>query len=139
MFGRTVAVLACAAVALVAVGCGESGASTPGVTAGATTELRIVAWPRGPKGAHRTWTLRCRPVGGSLPRRERACARLAAIRRPFRPTPRDVACSEIYGGPQVARVTGRLEGRRVRALFTRVNGCEIERWERVRFLLPVRV
>ena len=137
-FGRTVAVLACAAFIPVVVSCGESGASTSAVRAVPPTELRIVVWPRGTKGAQRSWTLRCRPVGGSLPRRERACARLTALRRPFRPTPRNVACSEIYGGPQVARVSGRLDGRRVRALLTRVNGCEIERWDRVRFLLPVR-
>ena len=136
---RTVAVLACAAVVVVVVACGESGDSKASPReAVAATELRIVVWPRGTKGPRRSWTLRCQPVGGSLPRPARACARLAALRRPFRPTPRNVACSEIYGGPHVARVTGRLDRRRVRALLTRVNGCEIERWDRVRFLLPVR-
>jgi hypothetical protein len=47
-----------------------------------------------------------------------------------------MACTAIYGGPQRARVTGRLRGYPVRATFNRTNGCEIARWDRVRFLFP---
>jgi hypothetical protein len=57
--------------------------------------------------------------------------------QPFRRVPRDAVCLEIYGGPQTALVTGRLRGRRVRARFNRHDGCEIGRWNRVRFLFPV--
>ena len=35
------------------------------------------------------------------------------------------ACTLIYGGPQTARVTGRLDGRRVDRRFARTDGCEI--------------
>jgi hypothetical protein len=48
--------------------------------------------------------------------------------------PKNVACTEIYGGPQVARVAGILRGRRIGASFNRENGCEIARWNRVAFL-----
>jgi len=58
------------------------------------------------------------------------------MRRPFRPVPADTACTEIYGGPHVAEVRGRFRGRRVSAQFTRTDGCQIERWNRVRFLFP---
>jgi hypothetical protein len=61
---------------------------------------------------------------------------LLRLRDPFAPVPKNVACTEIYGGPQVARVRGVFRGRRVRAGFDRTNGCEIARWNRVAFLFP---
>jgi len=83
------------------------------------------------------WTLRCEPVGGTLPRRAAACRELARLGwRAFRPVSPTMACTEIYGGPQVAFVSGRLDGRRVWARLSRVDGCQIERWVRVRSLLP---
>jgi Subtilisin inhibitor-like len=103
----------------------------------ASTSLHITVWPQGPDAAKRTWTLQCAPLGGTLPHRATACRRLASLERPFRNVPKDVVCTQIYGGPQTALVTGRLEARRVRATFNRRNGCEIDRWNRVRFLFPV--
>jgi hypothetical protein len=104
----------------------------------ASTSLHITVWPEGPHAAKRVWTLRCAPAGGTLPHRAAACRRLAGMSRPFRPVPRDAACLEIYGGPQTALITGRLRGARVRAQFDRHDGCEIDRWNRVRFLFPVK-
>ena len=58
------------------------------------------------------------------------CPRLASITlEDLAPTPPNVACTELYGGPQTASVTGRLHGRAVDARFSRVDGCEIARWE----------
>ncbi len=37
----------------------------------------------------------------------------------------------IFGGPGKATVTGTLDGAAVDATFTRANGCEISRWERM--------
>ena len=55
----------------------------------------------------------------------------------FAPVPRDAVCTEIYGGPQVARVVGRVNGKRVWASFNRANGCHISRWDRLApWLLP---
>ena len=48
-----------------------------------------------------------------------------------------MACTQIYGGPAVARVTGRFRGNRIWAEFRRRDGCEIDRWDRLRPLLPV--
>jgi hypothetical protein len=45
-------------------------------------------------------------------------------------------CTQIYGGPQEALVTGTFGGRRVWARFSRRNGCEIARWNRIAFLFP---
>jgi Subtilisin inhibitor-like len=105
----------------------------------AATSLHITVWPEGPHAAKRTWTLGCAPTGGTLPHRAAACRRLGGMGRPFRPVPPGSACLAIYGGPQTALITGRLRGARVRAHFDRHDGCEIDRWNRVRFLLPVAV
>jgi len=103
----------------------------------ASTSLHVTVWPHGPKGASHSWTLRCAPAAGTLPNRASACRRLARMSHPFRPVPPNVACTDIYGGPQTALVTGRLRGQRVRASFNRHDGCETARWNRVRFLFPV--
>ncbi len=103
----------------------------------ASTSLHITVWPNGE--AHtpkRAYTLQCAQVGGTLPHPAAACTKLAALKAPFAPTPKDRACTQIYGGPQEALVTGRFRGHSVRAHFSRENGCEIARWNRVRFLFP---
>jgi hypothetical protein len=103
-----------------------------------SASLTITVWPQGREHASHTWTLRCDPAGGTLPRAASACRRLAAIPvNPFAPTPPRTACTMIYGGPQVARVRGSFRGRRVWATFTRADGCAIARWNRVSFLFPV--
>jgi hypothetical protein len=106
-----------------------------------SASLHVTVWPNGrDDSAKRTWTLRCAPAGGTLPRAANACQRLAALQNPFAPRRRvGVACTDVYGGPQFALVTGRVRSRPVRATFSRVNGCEIARWNRVRFLFPVPV
>ncbi len=103
----------------------------------ASDELRVTYWAQGrERGTPQRWTLRCRPAGGTLPRASGACAKLAAMRRPFEPIPSDRACTEIYGGPQEAIVAGTYEGRRIWIRLGRANGCEISRFDRLRFLLP---
>lgn len=104
---------------------------------GASTSLLITVWPQGPDGERKTWTLRCDPVGGTLPRRVEACRRLAALERPFAAIPRDAVCTMIYGGPARARVTGTHRGRKVWVSFSREDGCRIGRWKRHDFLFPV--
>jgi hypothetical protein len=82
--------------------------------------------------APKTWTLTCDPVGGSLPAAEQACTVLAAAASkgedPFAPTPKDQMCTQIYGGPETATITGTWNGKKVDATFNRKNGCEIKRW-----------
>lgn len=129
---RAVPALLAACVGLVACTAAAGGPSSG-------TSLRIAYWEDGmaakPDAA---WTLRCQPAGGSLAQPVRACARLAAGGRAlFAPLPPNAVCTEIYGGPQRARVTGVLDGRHVWATFSRSNGCHIARWARVSpWLLP---
>jgi hypothetical protein len=103
----------------------------------AGTDLRIQVWSQGRNGPPtRTFTLRCDPTGGNLRDAAGACRRLAALRNPFAPPRQDVACTQIYGGPQEALITGRYRGRRVSTLLSLRDGCEIERWQRLAFLTP---
>lgn len=103
----------------------------------AATSLNITVWPEGSSSpGKRTYTLTCAPVGGTLPRRASACTKLMTLRSPFVATPRGAACTQVYGGPQEALVTGRFRGKLVRAGFGRKDGCQIARWNRVQFLFP---
>jgi hypothetical protein len=129
---RGILVVAVAAAALGACASGSAGTSS-------TTSLKIVYWENRQRPDDRTvWTLRCNPARGTLARPARACQRLAdGGMKLFAPLPRDVACTQIYGGPQSALVTGTFEGKRVWARFSRHDGCQISRWNRLApWLLP---
>jgi hypothetical protein len=96
-----------------------------GPTTGSTTELTIVLDDgTGPV----TWTLTCDPAGGTHPDPAAACAALAEMAAPFAPVPEDLLCTQVYGGPERAVVTGTWRGAPVHATFTRKDGCEIARW-----------
>ena len=49
--------------------------------------------------------------------------------------PKDQVCTQVYGGPQKATVTGRIRGRPVQATITRTNGCSIAQWDALVALL----
>jgi len=81
-------------------------------------------------GNRSAFTLRCQPPAGTHPDPAAGCAGLAAAGLPaFAPTDPGVACTEIYGGPETATVTGTVSGQRVDATFSRTDGCEISRWD----------
>jgi Subtilisin inhibitor-like len=129
-----------AALAVV-VGCGAGAtAASSAAATSASAELRIAYWENGSKtGAARTWTLRCDPAGGTLgtlARERDACRRLAALKRPFAPPDPDLACTQQYGGPQQALITGTYQGRRVWVRLGLADGCQISRFKRLAFLIP---
>ena len=66
------------------------------------------------RGRRRRWHLTCDPAGGTHPDPEAACGILAdhgELALP--PVPKDVACTEIYGGPEKATIFGTCQGQRV--------------------------
>jgi hypothetical protein len=103
--------------------------------AAAVTALSIVVSP-GDGGSAKRWTLMCTPAGGSLPSPATVCRKLGRLGEWYAPIPDGTACTQIFGGPQTARVVGRYRGRRLWVTFRRRNGCEINRWARVAFLFP---
>lgn len=130
---RALGVLAVAAVLTLATG------STTRAESGQETSLRVAYWEDGSSTApNEVWTLRCNPPRGTLPRPAVACRKLAAGGpKLFAPLPPNVACTQIYGGPQKARVVGTVAGKRVWTTFARTDGCQIARWNRLSpWLLP---
>src|SRR5688572_6928648 len=95
---------------LVVVGCG-AGASAPAAGTSGGTDLKISYWGEGATAEPgKKWTLRCNPAAGTLPRAAAACRQLGTMRSPFAPIPKDVMCTEQYGGPQVAVISGTFRG-----------------------------
>jgi hypothetical protein len=121
---RYATVIACL---LVLAGCGSEEEAQEGAdgSSAPATELTVKVWPEGRNGALRERTVECpgAPVCGEL-----SAGSLA-------PVPGDTACTAIYGGPGVARVTGTVRGEPVDERFSLEDGCQIARWERNRALL----
>jgi hypothetical protein len=110
-----------AAIALLA-GCGSDGS---GGTSEPRYDVTISYRPTGAAGGEQTATLTCDPDGGTHPDPAKACDALLQNEDALEPVPGDVACTEIYGGPQVATIVGGD----VNASFSRSNGCQIARWD----------
>lgn len=145
----------CAAVlslAVLAAGCGQTtvdpssappDSADPTATPAPRTELTIerdlvpaTEPPRLDGFTPGTWTLTCQPTGGDHPDPPAACAVLDEVDPDvFEPVGDDQACTMIYGGPERATVTGHIGDMAVDAEFSRTDGCEIDRWNRVSALL----
>jgi hypothetical protein len=146
---KTLLLLALASMALTACGSDETAtptsptstatppATTPDEASGTT--LTITVDP-GSGGEGVEYTLVCDPPGGEHPDPDTACAALTEASTnetsPLDPVPSRQACTEIYGGEQTAVIEGTLGGEPLRAELSRVNGCEIARWDA---LVPVLV
>ncbi|EDY46810.1 SSI family serine proteinase inhibitor [Streptomyces sp. SPB074] len=93
-------------------------------------------------GSVTRYELRCHPTGGDHPEAAAACARLDEVtvwgRDTFAPVAPDAICTMQYGGARTAHVSGEWAGRPVDATFSRTNGCEIARWDRLVPLLPAQ-
>lgn len=128
------ALLLTAVSVLLLAGCGNQvrGGDTgddPSVDSAGATDLTVSVKPGRGKD-ERTYTLTCDPPGGDHPDPAAACRTLDRLDDPFAPVPPNAMCTEIYGGPQTATVTGTFRGETVNAHFARTNGCEIDRWDK---------
>ncbi|MEW2630150.1 SSI family serine proteinase inhibitor [Streptomyces sp. NPDC048389] len=102
--------------------------------------LTVIVSETGNARTDGTYELECGPVGGTHPAAESACSRLEELSReqqdPFAPVPTGRMCTQQFGGPATARITGTWQGRHVDATFKRSNGCEISRWQNLQPVLP---
>ena len=114
----SVALLVCAALI---AGCGED--DEPAAQAGSLANLTVEVDPDGPDAEQpETVTVNCDAAED--------CPEVDALDpKVFEPTPGTVACTQQFGGPETAKVTGTFKGDEVDAEFGRQNGCEIARWE----------
>jgi hypothetical protein len=109
----------------------------PTAAAWPNAALKVTVWPKGKSGRSQTWTLRCDPLPrGTHPDPEGACLALARHARALKRVPKGIGCTQQWDGPEVARVRGKVRGKRIRAWFKRNNGCEIGRWNALSALLP---
>ncbi len=118
-----------AMLALVA-GCGgddEQSASPPSLA-----DLTVTVDPDGKGGKEaKTVDVQCASADDS-----EACKAVAGLEpKVFEPVSGMTACTEQYGGPETATVKGTLHGKPIDAKFSRVNGCEISRWNHAAELL----
>lgn len=87
------------------------------------------------------YTLVCRdglPAAESQhPSADAACAALKANAALLNPPPKspDRVCTEQYGGPQKATISGVVDGVPVEAAFSRTDGCEIAAWDTAKAVL----
>jgi Subtilisin inhibitor-like len=115
--------------------------SAPGATSSGSsavpgdTDLTIVI--NDGSGSTKTWRLTCNPAGGTHPDPSAACQALEANgAAALPPVPKDKACTQIYGGPETATISGTWKGQRVMSTFARNDGCQISRWKLMAGLLP---
>jgi hypothetical protein len=129
--GRTLLALVSIGFLLAPLGCGDEEQERAAAPA---TSLTITVWEQGrDAGEPETRTPEC-SAGAS----DRACERLAELgATAFAPVEGDAVCTEIYGGPAEAEVSGTIDGTPVEANLSRANGCEIARWEAVQAVVPV--
>ncbi|MGW6288814.1 SSI family serine proteinase inhibitor [Streptomyces sp. NPDC055107] len=119
------------------------GGKDAGGTSEVLTRLTVSVENTGVAGADGTFELECGPTGGSHPRGQAACDRLAEAgatragrQELFRPTPEGTMCTMIHGGDATARIVGTWEGRAVDTTASRRDGCEIARWNSLVPVLP---
>ncbi len=121
---RIATALAAVCAALAVAGCG-SDSEDEGDTAGSTgTGLEVTLDIDG-EGGKPARTMQCGSSTCNGP--------LSAS--DFEPVPPATPCTEIFGGPETATITGTLDGESVEARLSRANGCEIERFDRFIALL----
>jgi len=120
-------------VVIALAGCGSDEASQAGGPPGELPNLTITVDRDGGKGGQQPLELE---LQCAKPTDSQACGAAAGVSAAdLRPTAADVACTEIYGGPEEATIKGTIRGEEVNATFSRTNGCEIARWDRVKALL----
>jgi hypothetical protein len=120
-------------VVIALAGCGSDGATQAGGPTGKLANLTVTVDNDGAKGSEkpRELTLDC-----VKPTDSQACGAAAGVSAAdLKPTGGDIACTQIYGGPEEATIKGKIRGETVDATFKRTDGCEISRWDRVKALL----
>ena len=125
--------LAAAALSLFAA-CGSDEANTPATGGGSDELVNLVVTvdADGEAGQPaKELQLTCK-----APTDSDACGAAAGISAAdLRETPGDTACTQIFGGPETATIKGTIRGEAVDASFSRSDGCEIARWDKVKPLL----
>lgn len=119
----------------------ESNSPTAEVTQKSINAVLTILIRQNAESAPQHYTLEC--VDGvpgpasTLPNAESACTVLADVGKKvfFTPPDPDRLCTQQYGGPQTATITGTLDDNDVNSAFSLKDGCEISRWNALEPLL----
>jgi hypothetical protein len=135
--GTTLGLMRKPALALLAAAslaaCGSDEPTQAGGPTGKLASLTVTVDRDGAKGGQKPLELK---LDCEKPTDSQACGAAAGVSAAdLRPTGGDTACTQIYGGPEEAAIKGEIRGESVDATFTRTDGCEISRWDRVKALL----
>ncbi len=134
---RSLLLLAPAALVLAGCGGGAGGTSDPSTSPGAAERNLVVEFSAGDGTPVQRWTLvGGDEAGGEHPEPAAACARVLRMDDPFAAPAADLVCTEQYGGPETARITGTWEGEEVDLDLSRTDGCGISRWDALVPLVP---
>ena len=132
--------LSLVSAALVMTACGSvggGGISDAATSAGAAERNLVVEYEPGDGTPVQRYTLVCGDEAeGEHPEPAAACARILRMDAPFEPLAPDRICTEQYGGPQTARVTGTWQGEEVDLELSREDGCAISQWDALVPLVP---
>jgi hypothetical protein len=135
---------AAVAVAALLAGCATLVATPPAPAAtrpAISLSVRYDDGARHVRTGHLTCNARVKRATGALAGRvaaARQCVRVRAIASllTHAPPARRI-CTQLYGGPQTLRVSGRLGTAAVQRRFKRTDGCEIRDFARVLHALPI--
>ncbi len=101
-----------------------------------TVDLKVSIKPKAEAEA-KEYVLACSDnavdSASTLPNAAGACTRVLELGTDFflaKPDPNKM-CTQQYGGPETAEVTGTINGQKISASFSQVDGCEIARWNAV--------
>lgn len=110
------------------------GSTAPAPDGDYTAELQVTVTSE-PGGDGQEYVLQCdgdEPSPASnVPSPAEACALVqdSAEALFFTESDPTLQCTQQYGGPQTATVTGTVDGQPVDTSFSRTDGCEISRWD----------
>jgi hypothetical protein len=111
--------------------------SAPAVDSAPGDDELLVELDRGDGSEPERYTLVCGDApDGDHPDPASACAHLEGVEEPFAALPTDMACTQEYGGPETARITGHWHVEPVELDLSRTDGCRISQWESLGPVLP---
>jgi hypothetical protein len=105
---------------------GSDGSSSAGTTSAAKVSLRVT-FAASATAPATSYTLRCKPPGGTVRNPVAACARLLTGASLFAPMPAHMLCPMIMEGAARATVTGTYLGKQVHETIFE-GGCDLARW-----------
>jgi FlaG/FlaF family flagellin (archaellin) len=123
------------ALSLLLAACGDDDDATD---AGAPTADLTVVHTNSDTGLEVTYRITCGADAATITGdavevdADQACATLAdpaVVQRLVEGPPADRVCTEIYGGADVATITGTIGDRMVDTSVDRTNGCGIDEWD----------